>query len=85
LRVNGVTIRKLVDKNSVEHAPFSMVAQDIDEFDKIIGNYGRKLADRVVLAISERSQDFLKTGDFSVRYKGKTVLQGHCKEQVYVR
>lgn len=63
-------IRKLVDKNRVEHAPFSMVALDIDEFNKIIENYGRKLSDRVVLAISEKCREFLKTGDFVARYKG---------------
>jgi diguanylate cyclase (GGDEF)-like protein len=47
-----------------------MVTLDIDEFDKIIENYGRKLADRVVLAISEKCRDFINTGDFAARYKG---------------
>jgi diguanylate cyclase len=63
-------IRKVVEKNTVEDAPFSMVAMDIDEFDKIIENYGRNLSDRVVLAISEKCREFLRTGDFAARYKG---------------
>jgi len=63
-------IRKVVEKNVVENAPFSMLALDIDEFDKIIETYGDKLSDRVVLAIADKCRDFLKTGDFAARYKG---------------
>jgi len=63
-------IRKAVAKNAVEYAPFSMAALDVDEFNKIIKNYGRKLADRVVLAIAEKCREFLNAGDFAARYEG---------------
>ena len=62
-------IRKVVERNTVDRTSFAMVALDIDEFDKIKETYGRKLGDRVVLAIAEKCREFLRTGDFSARYQ----------------
>jgi len=81
-------LRKGVDRNFIEHAPFVMAALDIDEFDKIIENYGDKLGDRVVLAIAEKCREFLKSGDFAARYGGGLfvmILSGETLRKVAKR
>ncbi|MCF8130986.1 MAG: GGDEF domain-containing protein [Deltaproteobacteria bacterium] len=81
-------LRKGVDRNFIEHAPFVMAALDIDEFDKIVENYGDKLGDRVVLAIAEKCREFLKSGDFAARYGGGLfvmILSGETLRKVAKR
>ncbi len=81
-------LRKAVDRNFVEHAPFVMAALDIDEFDKITKHYGNKLGDRVVLAIAEKCREFLKSGDFAARYGGGVfvmILSGETLRKVAKR
>ena len=63
-------IKEAVGRSAVEHAPFSLVALDIDEFNKILQNYGPKLGDRIILAIAEKCREFQKPGDFAARYEG---------------
>ena len=64
-------IKEMVEKNSMGRNPFSLLLIDIDDFKRINDTYGHPVGDRVILAVVQKTQRFIRTGDFAARYGGE--------------
>ena len=64
-------IEKLVEKNAISHAPFSLLMLDIDDFKKINDSYGHQTGDRVILAVINKCHQSIRGDDFLARYGGE--------------
>jgi diguanylate cyclase len=65
-------VSTLIERNTVEAAPFSMFVLGVDNYSKIKTTYGSKIGDRAVLAIAQQCQKFIKEDDFLARYNEET-------------
>ena len=64
-------IHKLVERNTVTRAPFSMLILDIDDFKKINDVFGHQTGDRVLMALAHKCREFIRSDDFLARYGGE--------------
>jgi len=64
-------MRKIVDRNTVKNAPFSLLMLDIDDFKKINDGYGHQIGDRVLVALVKKCTEFIRDEDFLARYGGE--------------
>ena len=64
-------ISKLVERNTVTKAPFSLLLLDIDDFKKINDSFGHQTGDRVLLATARKCKEFIRSDDFLARYGGE--------------
>ena len=58
-----------VERNPGGHSSFSMLVLDVDNLEGIVDTYGRKMADRIILAIAQKCQEFIGSHDFIARHK----------------
>ena len=64
-------IKKIVERNTVTKAPFSILLLDIDDFKKINDNFGHQTGDRVLVAMAQKCRGFIRSDDFLARYGGE--------------
>ena len=64
-------ISKMVERNTVTKAPFSILLLDIDDFKKINDNFGHQTGDRVLVAMAQKCREFIRSDDFLARYGGE--------------
>ena len=64
-------IRKIVDKNTIKHSPFSLLILDIDDFKKINDAYGHQIGDRVLVTLVKKCNKLIREKDFLARYGGE--------------
>jgi len=64
-------INKLVERNTVTRARFSILLLDIDDFKKINDNFGHQTGDRVLVATAHKCKEFIRSDDFLARYGGE--------------
>ena len=64
-------MRKIVDRNTVKNAPFSLLMLDIDDFKKINDGYGHQIGDRVLVALVRKCTELIRDEDFLARYGGE--------------
>ena len=64
-------IRKLVERNTVKKAPFSILLLDIDDFKKVNDNFGHQTGDRMLMAMANKCREFIRSDDFLARYGGE--------------
>ena len=72
-------ISKLVERNTVTKAPFSLLLLDIDDFKKINDHFGHQTGDRVLVATAHKCRELIRSDDFLARYGGEefvVVLSG---------
>ncbi len=67
-------IRKLVDRNTIKQAPFSLLMLDIDDFKNINDGYGHQIGDRVLVALVKKCAEFIRDEDFLARYGGEEFI-----------
>ncbi|MDY6791218.1 MAG: GGDEF domain-containing protein [Thermodesulfobacteriota bacterium] len=70
-RAFDIYIRKLVERNTVTKAPFSLLLLDIDDFKKINDNFGHQTGDRLLVATARKCKEFIRSDDFLARYGGE--------------
>lgn len=66
-------VEVLVERNASGRQPFSVLMVGIDNYEKIRESYGRRLSDRVVLAIAEEMRNLAAGESFCAR----------CEEKVF--
>ena len=64
-------LKNLVEQNAVFHSPFSMLMLDIDDFKKINDTYGHQIGDRIILAMVQKCEQFIRKVDYFSRYGGE--------------
>lgn len=64
-------INKLVERNTVTRAPFSILLLDIDDFKKVNDQFGHQTGDRVLIATARKCKEFIRSDDFLARYGGE--------------
>ncbi|OQY14555.1 MAG: hypothetical protein B6I30_00210 [Desulfobacteraceae bacterium 4572_187] len=64
-------IKKIVERNAVTKASFSILILDIDDFKKINDNFGHQTGDRVLMAMAHKCREFIRSDDFLARYGGE--------------
>ncbi len=64
-------IRKLVERNTVTKTPFSILLLDIDDFKNINDDFGHQTGDRMLVAMANKCQGFIRSDDFLARYGGE--------------
>jgi len=64
-------INKLVERNTVTKATFSMLLLDIDDFKKVNDNFGHQTGDRVLVAMANKCREIIRSDDFLARYGGE--------------
>jgi diguanylate cyclase len=81
-------LNTLIERNTLEAAPFSVFVLGVDNYSKIKRTYGSKIGEQAVLAIAQQCQKFIKEDDFLARYNEKTfavVLPGEPLKKLCIR
>jgi len=64
-------LQRLVDRNCVTQAPFSLLMMDLDDFKQLNDTYGHTVGDRMLLAFAEKCLATVRNDDFLARYGGE--------------
>ena len=64
-------IRRAVEGSTLSPAPFALLLIDIDDFKGINDTYGHQLGDRVLISLSHKCAQLVRSDDFFARYGGE--------------
>ena len=64
-------LRRLVERNTVTRAPFSLLMMDLDDFKQLNDTYGHTVGDRMLMAFTEKCRAAVRSDDFLARYGGE--------------
>jgi len=64
-------LQRLVERNTVTRAPFSLLMMDLDDFKRLNDTYGHTVGDRMLMAFAEKCRATVRSDDFLARYGGE--------------
>jgi diguanylate cyclase len=64
-------LQRLVERNTVTRAPFSLLMMDLDDFKQLNDTYGHTVGDRMLLAFAQKCRATVRSDDFLARYGGE--------------
>lgn len=64
-------LQRLVERNTVTSAPFSLMMMDLDDFKKLNDTHGHTVGDRMLLAFAKKCRATVRSDDFLARYGGE--------------
>ncbi len=62
-------MKKIEAKQEKKDTDFSLIIIEIDKYDMILNTYGHQIANRSILAIAKKCQDFVSGNQFVARHK----------------
>ena len=64
-------LRRMVERNTITRAPFSLLMMDLDDFKELNDTYGHTVGDRMLLAFAQKCRAAVRNDDFLARYGGE--------------